>query len=145
MNTPEFRLLSIWQNVVELEKVQLKMPAYRKIASRVGISERNVRENIKKLVELGYLVEKDSWYAINFDCEFIKFVVEKHARQVYTTKEPTEGTVLVKEPSVRFQFVHSPSYEVILSNETLNKLNQDFGKDSIEAVRFIKEKILKNI
>jgi len=56
MNSPEFRLLAIWQSVVEMKNVRQKMLAYRKIALDVGITERNVRENIKKLVEQGYLV-----------------------------------------------------------------------------------------
>ena len=76
MNPPEFRLLGIWQSVVEIKKPRLKMFAYRKIASQVGISDRSVRENIKKLVEQGYLVEADNWYALNFDSDFIKYIVK---------------------------------------------------------------------
>jgi len=78
MNPPEFRLLAIWQSVVEIKNPRLKMFAYRKIASQVGISERSVRENIKKLVEQGYLVESNNWFVLNFDCEFIKYIVSDY-------------------------------------------------------------------
>jgi biotin operon repressor len=147
MNTPEFRLLDIWQKVVELKKVRWKMLAYRKIASQVGISERNVRENIKKLVELGYLVEKDNWYAMNFDCEFIQFVIEEHTHKADTVAESAEEPICAYDVSIRFQVVYQPPqpyYEVVLSDKTLHKLTQDFGYESTEAIIFLKEKILQN-
>jgi DNA-binding Lrp family transcriptional regulator len=51
------------------------MLAYRKIASQVGISDRSVRENIKKLVEQGYLVEENNWYALNRNNDFIQYII----------------------------------------------------------------------
>jgi hypothetical protein len=85
MNTPEFRLLDIWQFVVEQKRVKPKMQAYSNIAEKVGISERNVRENIRKLVDLGYLVIKNDWYATNLDCEFIRYVINDYMRNVTAT------------------------------------------------------------
>ena len=67
------------------------MLAYHKVASQVGISDRSVRENIKKLVEQGYLVASDNWYVLNLDCEFIKYIVKfsteiEHGTRLYETE-----------------------------------------------------------
>jgi len=95
MNPPEFRLLAIWQSVVEIKKPRLKMFAYRKIASQVGVSDRSVRENIKKLVEQGYLVESDNWFVLNLDNEFIKYIVTN-----YTHLETRETQVFEESRTI---------------------------------------------
>jgi len=146
MNTPEFRLLLIWQCVIEKKKVRSKMLAYLQIAVRVGISERNVRENIKKLVEQGYLVEKDNWYALNYDCDFIKYVIKDYwATEDPKAKEPAESIGYVSEPTIRYHFVPGPRYEVTFHEETKTKFQSTFGSTSIQAMDFFEKEILKNI
>ena len=73
------------------------MLAYHKIALRVGISERSVRENIKKLVEQGYLVESNNWFVLNFDCEFIKYIVKDYMQSDYTQFD-SQATECAKPP-----------------------------------------------
>jgi biotin operon repressor len=101
MNPPEFRLLAIWQSVVEMKNVRLRMLAYRKIASQVGISDRSVRENIKKLVEQGYLVEENNWYALNRNNDFIQYIIRDFVQiESKTTIEfeiPARGSVVFEE------------------------------------------------
>jgi len=104
MNSPEFRLLAIWQDVVAMRNVRFKMLAYRKIAKRVGITERNVRENIKKLVEQGYLVPKDRWFTFNFDHEFIKIMVRDYANEEHKDTPPNNNNF------ISFQIFPSPSH-----------------------------------
>jgi hypothetical protein len=80
MNTPELRLLDIWQFVIEQKRTKPKMKAYEHIAEKVGITERNVRENIRKLVDMGYLVEADDWFATNYNCMFIRFLIDNSSK-----------------------------------------------------------------
>jgi len=74
------------------------MLAYHKVASQVGISDRSVRENIKKLVEQGYLVASDNWYVLNLDCEFIRYIVKfstevEHEASLHETELCDASTV----------------------------------------------------
>jgi len=149
MNTAEFRLLAIWQSVVEMKNVQQKMPAYQKIASQVGIDERNVRENIKKLVEQGFLVEKESWFATNFEHEFIQFVVKTY--EEVQREEPTIRFQIVGEPTVptyektEKEVVPHPSHYVDYSGKTVQMFKNAFGDNYYDALRFYKSEILKTI
>jgi predicted transcriptional regulator len=118
MNTPEFRLLTIWQNVVEMKDVQLKMSAYKKIAMQVGITERHVRENIRKLVEHGYLVATETWYELNFDNDFIKCIVENSA--LVTDQKKIELNEIIFE-----------------------KFHNTFGIEATKAIDFYKNEVLK--
>ena len=140
MNSPEFRLLAIWQSVVEMEKVRQKMLAYRKIALDVGITERNVRENIKKLVEQGYLVPSENWYALNLDCEFIKYIV-KDAQSHDQDDAGFENQTVVTEPV--FVYKTKAKYRIELEPETLEKFTETFGDDAAPAIYFFKKEILK--
>jgi len=140
MNSPEFRLLAIWQSVVEMKNVRQKMLAYRKIALDVGITERNVRENIKKLVEQGYLVPNENWYALNLDCEFIKYVV-KDAQSHGQDDVDFENQTVVAEPV--FVYKTKAKYRIELDPETLDKFTETFGDDADLAIYFFKKEILK--
>jgi len=142
MNSPEFRLLAIWQSVVEMKKVQQKMLAYRKIALDVGITERNVRENIKKLVEQGYLVPNESWYALNLDCEFIKYIVkDAQAQPHYQDDVDFENQTVVSEPV--FVYKTKAKHRIELDPETLEKFTETFGDDADLAIYFFKKEIFK--
>ena len=149
MNPAEFRLLAIWQSVVEMKNVQQKMLAYRNIALQVGINERNVRENIKKLVEQGYLVVSDNWYALNLDNEFIKYMVKDYNRQSdsQTTTpdiEEADTTWVVSEPEIMYQVTHKPNYQVDIDEEGVSKFHHTFGSDAESAMNFFKKEVLKN-
>ena len=141
MNTPEFRLLAIWQGVIEMKNVQRKMPAYQKIASQVGIDERNVRENIKKLVEQGFLVEKGKWYVTNFEHEFIQYVVTSHK----------EWQQRIADSGIRFHIgpptrdcVH-PTHFVEYTRETIQIFKNTFGEYYKDALDFYEVEVLKTI
>ena len=150
MNTPELRLLDIWRCVVEMKDVQPKMEAYEKIAKEVGITERNVRGNISKLVEIGYLVETDNWYATNFDSEFVKYIIKEYKDIDYDKRDPIKEEEkpadFVSKPMVSFQFGPTPpgyiSWEVEFDDESVDNFRNTFGSDAREALRFFKKQVL---
>ena len=156
MNSPEFRLLDIWRCVVEMKNVRQKMVAYNKIASQVGISERNVRENIRKLVEQGYLVSTDNWYELNFDCDFIKYIVKKSVlTESRENTEPNDPIFIVSEPEMKYGLSKPKDSEVVqpfpvsgrqveLADESIAKFHDTFGVDVLAAIDFFKNEVLKN-
>jgi len=153
MNPSEFRLLAIWQSVVEMRNVQQKMLAYRKIASQVGISERNVRENIRKLVEQGYLVATKDWYELNIDNQFIKYIVSDY--ELMSLKERTkraqekdipQDIPQTEQPAVHFQIV-PPTLEkprAYLNSNSILKFIETFGEEAEMAMSFFEDEVSKN-
>jgi len=155
MNPSEFRLLAIWQSVVEMKNVQQKMLAYDRIASQVGVSDRSVRENIKKLVEQGYLVATDNWYALNLDCDFIKYIVQTSAEsdnKELTTLQSvslrrntldTPKSENISTPDVAYHSTPS-EHQVNIAEESISNFREMFGNEADHAMEFFKKEVLRD-